>query len=356
MKNKEPVQHNKPLIVDHFAGGGGASTGIALALGRGPDIAINHSQVAIDTHELNHPNARHYREDIWQVDPITATGGRAVELMWTSPSCTHHSRAKGAGELSEQLRALPWTAARWAAAVKPDVIVTENVSEMLTWGPLLPDGRPDPAKKGQTFRRWVARLEKLGYVVEYRTLDAADFGAPTHRERLFIVARRDGREIEWPVPTHGPGRANAWIPVLDVLDLANVGDHADTRKKPLSATTRGKIDQALEQLGEQVVDRRVALVQYNGATLGRRVSRPLGTLTCVERFGLAQRLSSGAIHYRMLTVPEMLSAQGFPSDYQLPRVKRDAVQLIGNSVSPLVAAAVVRAAVGRGDQVPNAAD
>lgn len=339
----------RPLIVDHFAGGGGASTGITLALGVHPHVAINHSPKAIAIHAANHPETIHLREDIWEVCPYSVTQGQAVDLMWTSPSCTHHSKAKGAGELNAQLRALPWTAVKWAAAVRPRVIIVENVEEMKTWGPLGADGRPDPQRKGQDFRRWVSRLEQLGYEVDMRTLDAADFGAGTHRERLFVQARRDGQPITWPTPTHGPGRENPWVPVSAILDWSNAGELArGERRKPLSATTLQKIDDALELLGETAPNgNRAALVQYNGKTLGRRISRPLGTLTTVERFGLAQRTPGGSVHYRMLTVPEMLTAQGFPEDYQLPGGKNAAVKMIGNSVSPLVAAAVVRAAMTR---------
>lgn len=336
-----------PFIIDHFAGGGGASTGITLALGIHPHVAINHNPKAIAIHEANHPQTLHLQEDIWEVCPHETTGGRTPDLMWTSPSCTHHSKAKGSAPLSAQLRALPWTAVKWAAAVRPRVIIVENVEEMKTWGPLGADGRPDPARKGQDFRRWVERLEALGYEVDMRTLDAADYGAGTHRERLFVQARCDGQPINWPTPTHGPGRAQPWLSVSSILDWSNVGELArGERRKKLSVTTLQKIDDALELLGETAPNgNRVALVQYNGKTLGRRISRPLGTLTTVERFGLAQRTPAGDVHYRMLTVPEMLSAQGFPSDYQLPGGKNSAVHMIGNSVSPLVAAAVVSAAM-----------
>ena len=339
----------RPLIVDHFAGGGGASTGITLALGIHPHVAINHSERAIAIHQANHPETIHLREDIWEVCPYSVTQGQPVDLMWTSPSCTHHSKAKGNAPLSAQLRALPWTAVKWGAAVRPRVIIVENVEEMRTWGPLGEDGRPDPARKGLDFRRWVERLEALGYEVDMRTLDAADFGAGTHRERLFVQARCDGNPITWPTPTHGPGRENPWVPVSAILDWSNLGELArGERRKQLSATTLQKIADALELLGETAPNgNHAALVQYNGKTLGRRISRPLGTLTTVERFGLAQRTPQGEVHYRMLTVPEMLSAQGFPADYQLPGGKNSAVHMIGNSVSPVVAAAVVSAAMAQ---------
>lgn len=193
------------LIIDSFAGGGGASTGIEWALGRSPDIAINHDAEAIAMHAINHPSTKHYCEDVWQVDPVEATGGRPVGLAWFSPDCTHFSKAKGGKPRSKKIRGLAWVVYRWAKAVRPRVICLENVEEFADWGPLLEDGRPCPVRKGLTFRRWWRQLENLGYELDARQLVAADYGAPTSRKRLFIIARCDGKPIRWPEPTHGRG-------------------------------------------------------------------------------------------------------------------------------------------------------
>jgi DNA (cytosine-5)-methyltransferase 1 len=207
---------NGELIVDNFAGGGGASLGIQWALGRAPDIAINHSRDALAMHEANHPSTRHLCEDVWDVDPLEACGGRPVGLAWFSPDCTHFSRAKGGKPRSGKIRGLAWVVVRWARCVRPRVIILENVEEFLTWGPLR-NGQPDPQRAGQTFKHWKAKLERLGYVVDYRLLRASDYGAPTIRRRLFLVARCDGKPIRWPAPTHGDGPG--LMPVRPAADV-----------------------------------------------------------------------------------------------------------------------------------------
>lgn len=207
------------LIIDSFAGGGGASLGIELALGRSPDVAINHDAEAIALHAANHPTSTHYAEDVWQVDPLEATGGRPVGLMWLSPDCKHFSKAKGGKPVSKRVRGLAWVAVRWAVAVRPRVICLENVEEFQTWGPVLRDtGRPCPERKGATFRRFIGRLRRLGYAVEWRELRACDYGAPTSRKRLFLVARCDGEPIVWPTPTHGKGRPLPWRTAAECID------------------------------------------------------------------------------------------------------------------------------------------
>jgi DNA (cytosine-5)-methyltransferase 1 len=197
--------HADELIIDSFAGGGGASLGMEWALGRSPDIAINHDADAIATHAMNHPQTRHYCEDVWKVDPVEATAGRPVGMMWLSPDCKHFSKAKGGKPVEKRIRGLAWIAVRWARAVKPRVIVLENVEEFAGWGPVGEDGKPCPARKGLTFRRFVGSLRAAGYVVDWRELVAADYGTPTTRRRLFLVARSDGAPIRWPAPTHGRG-------------------------------------------------------------------------------------------------------------------------------------------------------
>lgn len=195
------------IIIDLFAGGGGASKGIEWGTGRSPDEAVNHSPAAIAIHALNHPKARHHPIDIWKADPVEVARGRRVGLLWFSADCTHHSRAKGGKPVSKKLRCLPHVAIRYAKSVRPRLIIGENVPELLSWGPVSRDtGRPDPKRKGHSFRGWCRQLRRLGYVVEYRTLRGMFYGAPTTRERLFIIARCDGQPIRWPEPTHGVGR------------------------------------------------------------------------------------------------------------------------------------------------------
>lgn len=195
---------NGELIIDNFAGGGGASTGIEMATGYCVDIAINHDPEAIRMHKANHPSTRHYCESVWDVDPVKVCGGRPVGLAWFSPDCKHFSKAKGGKPKNKKIRGLAWVALRWAALVRPRVIMLENVEEFKTWGPLNRGHRPIKAKQGVTFRRFVSQLEDLGYAVEYRELVAADYGTPTMRRRFFLVARCDGRPIIWPEPTHAP--------------------------------------------------------------------------------------------------------------------------------------------------------
>lgn len=240
------------LIVDNFAGGGGASTGIEMATGISVDIAINHDPEAIKMHKANHPSTKHYCESVWDVDPVEACNGHPVALAWFSPDCKHFSKAKGGTPVEKEIRGLAWVAVKWASTVKPDVIMLENVEEFQTWGPLrakrdektgrvlvkdfsdridinqkkgkprlrvaepgeivpfkLQAMEPDQKRKGKTFRKFVKALRNLGYEVEYRELVAADYGAPTMRKRFFLVARCDGKPIVWPDPTHGPADSEA---------------------------------------------------------------------------------------------------------------------------------------------------
>lgn len=192
------------LVGDLFAGGGGASLGIELAIGRPVDFAINHSPAAIAMHMANHPATEHYREDVWGVDPQAVTQGRALGLLWASPDCTHHSNARGGKPKDKNIRGLAWVVTRWAAKARPRVIMLENVREFESWGPLNRRRHPRKARKGETFRRFVGQLQALGYEVQFRKLIAANYGAPTSRLRLFMIARCDGEPITWPEPTHAP--------------------------------------------------------------------------------------------------------------------------------------------------------
>lgn len=195
---------NGELIVDNFAGGGGASTGIELATGYSVDIAINHDPEAIRMHQTNHPNTKHYCEDVWMVDPVKVCNGRPVGLAWFSPDCKHFSKAKGGKPKDKNIRGLAWVACRWAGLVRPRVIMLENVEEFKGWGPLNRQHHPIKAKRGTTFQKFVHQLNDLGYEVQYRELIAADYGAPTTRKRFFLIARCDGKPIVWPSPTHAP--------------------------------------------------------------------------------------------------------------------------------------------------------
>lgn len=235
------------LIVDNFAGGGGASAGIELALGRSPDIAVNHDAAAIAIHEANHPATRHLCGDVWDVDPAAVCGHRPVALAWFSPDCKHHSKAKGGKPRDSKIRGLAWVVVRWARTVKPAVIMLENVEEFADWGPLLEDGTPHPERRGWTFRRWVGSLQAAGYVVETRELRACDYGAPTTRKRLFIIARSDGLPIVWPDPTHGPGRAKPWRTAAECIDWSLPCPSIFERTKPLAEKTLARIARGIRK-------------------------------------------------------------------------------------------------------------
>jgi DNA (cytosine-5)-methyltransferase 1 len=217
-----PFRHE--IVADLFAGGGGASEGIRQALGRCPDIAVNHNADAILMHEANHPSTAHYCEDVFLVNPKKVTKGQPVGLAWFSPDCKHFSKAKGGKPVSKKIRGLAWDAVRWARTVAPRVIILENVEEFQDWGPISKTGMPIKKKKGITFKRWVGCLKAAGYVVEWRELRACDFGAPTIRKRLFVIARRDGRPIVWPKPTHGKGKGlKPFRTAADCIDWSNLG-------------------------------------------------------------------------------------------------------------------------------------
>lgn len=213
------------IIVDNFAGGGGASTGIEVACGRVVNIAINHDPDAIAMHEANHPYTTHLQASVWDVDPVEVCQGRPVGLAWFSPDCKHFSKAKGAALVDRKIRGLAWIVLRWAGTVRPRVIMLENVEEFVTWGPVR-KGKPVKSKAGQTFRKWKTQLENLGYAVEHRELVAADYGAPTTRKRFVLIARCDGKPIRWPKRTHAPkdstdvrsGKCKPWRSAAEIID------------------------------------------------------------------------------------------------------------------------------------------
>lgn len=216
---------NGEIIVDNFAGGGGASSGIELALGRIVNAAINHGPAAILMHKTNHPYTEHYQASVWDINPREVCRGRPVALAWFSPDCKHFSKAKGAALVDKHIRGLAWITLRWAGTVRPRVIILENVEEFQTWGPVR-KGKPVKKKAGQTFRKFIQQLRDLGYEVEWRELVAADYGAPTTRKRFVLIARCDGRPICWPESTHAPrdseavksGKLLPWRSAAEIID------------------------------------------------------------------------------------------------------------------------------------------
>lgn len=280
---------NREIIVDNFAGGGGASLGIELALGRSPDIAINHDREAVAMHEANHPHTSHYCEDVWAVDPREAAAGRSVGLAWFSPDCKHFSKAKGGRPLSKKIRGLAWVAVKWAKLVRPRVIVVENVEEFQDWGPLLADNTPCPVRKGLTFRRWKRQLEKLGYVVECRELRACDFGAPTIRKRLFVIARCDGQPVVWPSPTHGPRTPYAYRTAAECIDWSLPCPSIFDRVRPLADATLRRIAKGVQRYVIEAAEPFIVPVTHQGGDRVHGISEPFRTVTAAKRgeFALA---------------------------------------------------------------------
>lgn len=298
------------LIVDNFAGGGGASTGIEMATGISVDIAINHDPEAIKMHKANHPSTKHYCESVWDVDPVKACKGRPVALAWFSPDCKHFSKAKGGKPKDKNIRGLAWVALRWAGTVRPDVIMLENVEEFKTWGPLNRSHRPIKAKQGVTFRKFVSQLEDLGYVVEHRELVAADYGAPTMRKRFFLVARCDCKPIVWPEPTHGPvdseavkaGLLKPYIGAYTQLDFSlpcpSIFDTAEEIKekygiravRPLAPKTMERIARGLKKFVIDNAEPFIVKVNHSGAKTDycKSANEPLSTVTGKHGFGVVE--------------------------------------------------------------------
>jgi DNA (cytosine-5)-methyltransferase 1 len=275
------------LVVDNFAGGGGASAGMEAALGRPVDIAINHDPEAIAMHRANHPETRHFCEDIFAVDPAAACAGRPVGLAWFSPDCTHFSRAKGTTPRKQEIRGLAWVVVRWAQAVRPRVIVLENVEEFQTWGPLREDGTPDAGAAGETFRAWLAELTGLGYEIEFRSLVAADYGTPTTRKRLYLVARADGGGIAWPGPTHGRGRPAPWRPAAEIIDWALPCPSIFDRRKPLAEATQRRIAEGIRRFVIGAERPFVIPLTHQGDARVHDIAEPLRTVTGAHRGELA---------------------------------------------------------------------
>ena len=296
----------REIIVDSFAGGGGASMGIKLATGREVDIAINHDPDAILMHKTNHPNTMHYQADVWDVDPVDVCADRPVGLLWASPDCKHFSKAKGGKPVDKNIRGLAWIVLRWAGTVRPRVIILENVEEFQTWGPVR-RGRPVKSKTGQTFRRWLGQLEALGYSVEWRELVAADYGAPTTRKRFFLIARSDGQPIVWPEPTHAPtdsqevkaGTKKPWRSAAEIIDWSlptpsvfatkeDIREQYDMAAvRPLARNTMRRVARGVDKFVIRSASPFLVVVNHTGEFRGQGLGDPLQTITAKNGYGAA---------------------------------------------------------------------
>ncbi len=321
----------RELVVDNFAGGGGASTGIEQALGGRPiDIAVNHSPEAVAMHAANHPRTLHLCESVWDVDPVEVCAGRPVGLGWFSPDCTHFSRAKGGKPRKKEIRGLAWVVIEWARKVAPRIIMLENVEEFRGWGPLDDEGRPIPEREGETFGEWCDELRALGYALELRSLVAADFGAPTTRRRLFIVARRDGEPIEWPEATHGEGRGRAWRAASEVVDWSIPCPGIFARTRPLADATLRRIAVGIRRY---VLDAaRPFVVKFYGTSTTQALDAPLSTVTAGGNRG-------GGHH--ALVAPTLVQTGYGERPGQTPRALD-----IGRPLGTVVAAGAKHALVG----------
>ena len=299
---------NGELIVDNFAGGGGASTGIEMATGYSVDIAINHDPEAIRMHKANHPNTKHYCEDVWQVDPVEACNGHPVGLAWFSPDCKHFSKAKGGKPKDKFIRGLAWVACRWAGLVRPRVIMLENVEEFKTWGPLNRRHHPIKAKHGKTFEKFVQQLTDLGYEVQFRELIAADYGAPTMRKRFFMIARCDDKPIIWPEPTHGPADSEAvkagllkpYVGAYTQLDFSlpcpSIFDTSEEIKekygiravRPLAPKTMERIARGLKKFVLENPEPFIIQCNHGGERRPNDIREPMPTITGKHGYGIVE--------------------------------------------------------------------
>lgn len=314
------------LIIDNFAGGGGASTGIEAALGRAVDIAINHDEEAIRMHEANHPGTRHIRNNIWQIDPKEVTGGQPVDLAWFSPDCKHFSKAKGGKPREKSIRDLAWVVVLWAQRVQPSLILLENVEEFRTWGPLCDKGFPIKDRAGETFEKWQRELRKAGYKIQWKELRACDYGAPTIRKRFFMIARRDGKPIVWPAPTHGKpgspevlsGKRKPWRTAAEIIDWSIPCPSIFDRKKPLAEKTLRRIAHGIMKF---VVNNPapfiVPLTHHGSAGRSYGGEAPLPTVTGANRGEMAvvmphvTKFRSGAIGHAIDEPLHTVTANSF---------------------------------------------
>lgn len=299
---------NGELIVDNFAGGGGASTGIELATGYSVDIAINHDPEAVKMHKANHPNTEHYCENVWAVDPVKACKGHPVGLAWFSPDCKHFSKAKGGKPKDKNIRGLAWVALRWAGLVRPRVIMLENVEEFKTWGPLNRRHHPIKSKQGKTFEKFVQQLTDLGYEVEFKELIAADYGAPTMRKRFFMIARCDGKPIIWPEPTHAPadseevkkGLLKPYVGAYTQLDFSlpcpSIFDTSEEIKekygiravRPLAQKTMDRIARGLKKFVLDNPEPFIIQCNHGGERRPNDIREPMPTITGKHGYGIVE--------------------------------------------------------------------
>lgn len=299
---------NGELIVDNFAGGGGASTGIEMATGYSVDIAINHDPEAIKMHKANHPNTKHYCENVWAVDPVKACNGHPVGLAWFSPDCKHFSKAKGGKPKDKNIRGLAWVALRWAGLVRPRVIMLENVEEFKTWGPLNRGHHPIKAKQGKTFEKFVQQLNDLGYTVEFKELIAADYGAPTMRKRFFMIARCDGKPIVWPEPTHAPADSEKvkarllepYVGAYTQIDFSrpcpSIFDTSEEIKekygiravRPLASKTLDRIAKGLKKFVLDNPEPFIIQCNHGGERRPNDIREPMPTITGKHGYGIVE--------------------------------------------------------------------
>lgn len=290
------------IIVDNFAGGGGASTGIEIATGMAVAIAINHDPAAILMHKTNHPYTEHFQASVWDIDPVAVCRGRSVGLAWFSPDCKHFSKAKGAALVDRKIRGLAWITLRWAAKVRPRVIILENVEEFQTWGPVR-KGKPVKRLAGTTFRKFIFQLEALGYTVEYRELIAADYGAPTSRKRFYLVARCDGKPIVWPKPTHSKTGADGlpkWHSAAEIIDWslpcpsvfaskAEIMERYGLKAvRPLAKNTMRRIIRGADKF--TIRSGKPFIVQQKFQNAAQNIEKPLTTVTAVGAHELCKPL------------------------------------------------------------------
>ena len=318
------------IIVDNFAGGGGASTGIELATGREVTIAINHDPAAILMHKTNHPYTEHLQDSVWNIDPVEICAGRPVGLAWFSPDCKHFSKAKGAALVDKNIRGLAWIVLKWAGTVRPRVIILENVEEFKTWGPVR-KGKPIKAKAGQTFDKWFSQLEALGYEIEYRELVAADYGAPTTRKRFVLVARCDGKPIVWPERTHAPrdseevksGKCKPWVSAAEIIDWSlpcpSIFESASTIKdkyglkamRPLKDNTMRRIARGMDKFVIKSQKPFIIPVGY-GERKGQAprvndIDNPIGTVVGTVKHNVVDPiLTPYALNHKFKNEPESL--------------------------------------------------
>lgn len=387
-----PFPHRAPhrapkriTAADLFCGSGGSGTGLSAAcdsLGYQLDLtAINHWSTAIATHERNYPRARHLCESLDSVEPRALYPGGRLNLLWASPECTHHSRARGSKPCSDQSRASIWHITRWASALFIDTIIIENVPELVDYGPTSTTGKPLKGRKGETFQAWLAALRGIGYNAEWRILNAADYGDPTTRQRFILIARRGNKHITWPAPTHSRDAATQpdlfrelqpWTPARSIIDWSLPSQSIFTRKRPLAPATLDRIQSGLRKftghaaepfimaLNHGKADHRsyplsrplstvtsadtwAFVTPYYGTAGADSVDAPLPAVTTHDRFGLVQAYGRTLdIHFRMLQPHELAAAMSFPRSYQFTGTRAEQVRQIGNAVPVRLAAALCK--------------